>query len=87
MQSICAGRTVFIIAHRLSSVRMADRILVLDQGRVVESGAHEELIDLPGGLYAHLHAMQQGHPLRKTRLGSVAGSRVAFPDAPLGNRI
>ncbi len=48
------GRTTLVIAHRLSTVEGADRILVLDQGRVVESGTHHELIDF-GGLYAALH--------------------------------
>ena len=47
------GKTTFIIAHRLSTVRDADLILVLDQGRIVERGAHDELIAL-GGLYAEL---------------------------------
>jgi subfamily B ATP-binding cassette protein MsbA len=51
------GRTTLVIAHRLSTVEGADRIIVLDQGRVVESGAHLELMSR-GGLYAALHGMQ-----------------------------
>ncbi|MCL2029139.1 MAG: ABC transporter ATP-binding protein/permease [Deltaproteobacteria bacterium] len=51
------GRTSFIIAHRLSTVRRADVILVLDQGRLVESGRHGELL-ARGGLYARLHQTQ-----------------------------
>ncbi len=47
------GRTTIIIAHRLSTVRSADRILVIDQGRIVEAGSHEALMDA-GGFYAHL---------------------------------
>jgi ATP-binding cassette, subfamily B, bacterial MsbA len=54
---LLAGRTVFVIAHRLSTVAHADRILVLDGGRVVEQGAHTQLIS-QGGLYARLHALQ-----------------------------
>jgi ABC-type multidrug transport system fused ATPase/permease subunit len=53
------GRTTFVIAHRLSTVRSADQILVLDQGRVVERGTHDELLAL-GGLYRHLYETQYG---------------------------
>jgi len=58
MRAICAGRTVLVIAHRLSTVRDADRIIVVDKGQIVEQGSHEELLAVPGGQYAHLHAMQ-----------------------------
>jgi subfamily B ATP-binding cassette protein MsbA len=54
---LLAGRTVFVIAHRLSTVQHATQILVLDRGRVVERGAHADLLAL-GGAYARLHAMQ-----------------------------
>ena len=59
MRSICKGRTVFIIAHRLSALRYADRILVMEAGRIAEQGHHEALLEL-GGRYARLHAMQKG---------------------------
>ncbi len=50
-------RTTLVIAHRLSTVRRADRIVVLDRGQVVESGTHAELLTRPG-LYRRLHDMQ-----------------------------
>ncbi len=60
MQAICKGRTVLIIAHRLSTVRRANRIVVIDKGRVVETGTHADLLDRPAGHYARLHRLQQG---------------------------
>jgi subfamily B ATP-binding cassette protein HlyB/CyaB len=64
MRSIAQGRTVLIIAHRLSTVAMADRIITLDRGRIVEDGSHEQLIR-SGGRYAMLHRMQAGlHEVR-----------------------
>ncbi|GAB4198443.1 MAG: ABC transporter ATP-binding protein [Sandaracinaceae bacterium] len=55
------GRTAIVIAHRLSTVRSADRIVVLSHGRVAEQGSHAELLAL-GGLYARLHALQFSEP-------------------------
>ncbi|WP_258194768.1 peptidase domain-containing ABC transporter [Janthinobacterium sp. PAMC25594] len=55
---ICQGRTVFIIAHRLSTVAHADTILVLDRGAMVEQGSHRALLE-QGGLYAHLFSQQE----------------------------
>jgi subfamily B ATP-binding cassette protein HlyB/CyaB len=60
MVQICQGRTVLIIAHRLSAVRHAHRIIVMDKGKIVEAGPHDALIQKPQGLYAHLWRMQDG---------------------------
>lgn len=60
MARICAQRTVIIIAHRLTAVRHADRIIVMERGQVVEHGAHDELMGNPGGIYAHLYRLQLG---------------------------
>ena len=57
MRHICEGRTVVIIAHRLSAVRRADRIIVVEAGRVVEEGRHDDLVKA-GGRYAALHKYQ-----------------------------
>ncbi len=57
LQNLMAGRTVVVIAHRLSTVRSADTIVVLEAGRVVEQGSHAELI-VRQGVYARLHALQ-----------------------------
>src|ERR1700727_440806 len=59
MQRIAQGRTVFVIAHRLSTVRRSDRIITIDRGRLVEDGTHEELI-MKGGRYATLHRVKAG---------------------------
>jgi subfamily B ATP-binding cassette protein HlyB/CyaB len=64
MRQIVQGRTVFIVAHRLSTVRRADRIITLERGRAVEDGTHDELIRT-GGRYAMLHRLQAGiHEIR-----------------------
>ena len=60
MRKICAGRTVLIIAHRLSAVRDADRILVMERGQIIEDGSHAELLEKKEGMYAHLYQLQFG---------------------------
>ncbi len=57
LETLMQGRTTFVIAHRLSTVRRADRIVVLNQGRIVEEGTHEELL-AAGGLYKQLYDIQ-----------------------------
>ena len=64
MRDICKGRTVMIIAHRLSAVRDADRIVTIESGEITEQGTHEELISR-GGRYAKLHALQMGASVRQ----------------------
>ena len=59
MRRICQGRTVMIIAHRLSTVRSADRIITVDHGEIVEDGTHDALLEA-GGRYAMLYRMQSG---------------------------
>jgi subfamily B ATP-binding cassette protein HlyB/CyaB len=59
MKAICAGRTVIIIAHRLTAVRNAHQIIAMDKGRIRERGTHDELLAL-SGYYAHLDSLQNG---------------------------
>jgi subfamily B ATP-binding cassette protein MsbA len=60
------NRTSFVIAHRLSTARRADFIIVLDRGRIVETGRHDELVARPGGAYAKLHTLQFAGTRRET---------------------
>lgn len=58
MQKICMNRTVIIIAHRLSTVRFAHRIIAMDQGEIVEQGSHTELLNKENGYYRYLYQLQ-----------------------------
>lgn len=58
LDRLVLGRTVFAIAHRLSTLRRADRLLYIEEGRVVEQGSHDELLAKEGGKYRHLHEIQ-----------------------------
>jgi ATP-binding cassette subfamily B protein len=62
LDRLMRGRTTFIVAHRLATIRTADRIAVLEAGRVVELGNHDELSARPDGLYRRLSALQFGQP-------------------------
>jgi subfamily B ATP-binding cassette protein MsbA len=57
LETLMKGRTTLVIAHRLSTIERADRILVMEAGRIVEQGSHEALLQ-QNGLYAHLHRIQ-----------------------------
>ena len=58
LQRLMADRTTLVIAHRLTTVERADQVIVLDQGRIVERGRHDDLLTLPGSLYQHLYQAQ-----------------------------
>ncbi|MCP1367587.1 ATP-binding cassette domain-containing protein, partial [Halomonas sp. BBD48] len=57
LEEVCRGRTTFVIAHRLSTIERADRILVMEQGHIVESGTHASLLEREGA-YAALYQLQ-----------------------------
>jgi ATP-binding cassette subfamily B protein len=71
LDRLMLGRTTFIIAHRLSTVRYADQILVIEKGRIVERGTHSDLIG-KAGLYAQLYQLQHGALRRHRTAGKVA---------------
>jgi len=59
LDRLVAGRTVFAIAHRLSTLRRATRLFVIEDGKLAEHGTHAELLALAGGTYRRLYAMQR----------------------------
>lgn len=73
MRDICKDRTVLIIAHRLSAVRDAHRIIVMDKGQIMEVGSHSQLLLNPLGIYSHLYHLQQGGEKIKLEQTQVAG--------------
>jgi ATP-binding cassette, subfamily B, multidrug efflux pump len=86
LDNLMEGRTTFVIAHRLSTVRRADMILVLDKGRIVERGTHEELLKL-GGLYTEIHDLQLvdhakfAEEMEELQEEGVASSLTSYPKA------
>jgi ABC-type multidrug transport system fused ATPase/permease subunit len=58
LDELMKGRTTIIIAHRLATIRKVDYIYVISEGRILESGTHEQLADLENGLYQHLLKLQ-----------------------------
>ena len=60
LDKLMTGKTTFIIAHRLSTVRKADNILVFKEGKIIESGKHDELLKIKGGEYCRLYELQIG---------------------------
>jgi ATP-binding cassette subfamily B protein len=70
LKRIAENRTTLVIAHRLSTIVDADRILVMDQGRIAESGTHRELLER-NGVYAHMWALQQQEAIESAAPGAV----------------
>ncbi len=86
LANLMKNRTAFIIAHRLSTVRQADTIIVLDRGRVVETGRHDELLARPDGVYAKLYALQifDAQPnLMRGQRDEAAAQELEYPDGPV----
>ena len=88
MRRICAGRTVLIIAHRLTAVREANRIVVIERGQIAEVGSHEELLRNPQGIYTHLYRLQQGGPpIHQAGHPSGAQSSAPGPSVPMAQAV
>ena len=82
MERLMEGRSTLVVAHRLSTVRALDRLLVMDHGRVIEEGNHETLIRRPGGVYRRLFERQALELTRGCRWRSCAATRRASSTNP-----
>ena len=84
LDKLLSNRTAFVIAHRLSTVRRADAIIVIEEGRLVETGRHEELLERPHSRYAQLYATQvfDGTNPLDTRPTVAPAVRVESADVP-----
>ena len=75
LDRLCAGRTVFAIAHRLSTLRRADRIFVVEDGKLVESGTHPELLAIRDGVYRNLYELQLEMHAPRSELEPIEGGK------------
>uniref|UniRef100_A0A8H7TUH0 ABC transporter n=1 Tax=Bionectria ochroleuca TaxID=29856 RepID=A0A8H7TUH0_BIOOC len=83
LDSASKNRTTIVIAHKLATIRNADNIVVLSQGRLMEQGCHEKLVDL-GGLYAKLVKAQDLSPVESTKVEAVAGDQESSSGGDIG---
>ena len=65
LNTLMKGKTTIVIAHRLSTIQKMDRIIVVDQGKIIEQGSHEELLEKNGSLYRKLWELQAGGFLKE----------------------
>lgn len=82
MERLMEGRSTLVVAHRLSTVRALDRLLVMDHGRVIEEGNHETLIRRPGGVYRRLFERQALELTKGMSLEELRGDASRFVDEP-----
>jgi ABC-type multidrug transport system fused ATPase/permease subunit len=75
LERLMAGRTTFIIAHRLATIQRATRIVVLEDGRITESGSHAELLAM-GGRYQHFYQQQYGSASAASVVGAAHSPRL-----------
>lgn len=86
LEVLMRGRTTLVIAHRLSTIRRVDRILVFEQGRIVETGTHDELLARPRGRYRELYRTQSGEFLPEPPAGACPSLQRAANGVPRPSR-